>query len=801
MTSLWSDIRYGWRMLVARPGFSLAVIMLVAIGVGGNTTVFSLLNAFLIRPLPYRDSGRIVVLQGRNKEGEGKNVSYPDYVDWRRQTTRFEEMACYQLDTAAVRVTEAEAPEQCTLWMVSSSFFHLLGTKPSLGRFFSGQEDSPAGTPVVVISHAFWRRHFGADPGALGKSILVRDVPCAIIGVTEAGFRFPPHGGEPADVWVAAGRTESGEPRGSASQHALGRLRAGVSVPQAQDEMDVICARLAAQYPAANAGYSVRVQPLQDCLTKDKTQPLVMMVGAVGLVFLVACANVAGLLFARAVTREREMAVRAALGADRLRLVRLMLVENSTLALLGGGLGVWGAHGVLRLLTRTDMIASMKLPAGFFELDGRVLGFALLVSMLAVPVFGLLPSLWGSGLHLTRALSTSGRSVLGSRGRNAAHAGLLAAQVSLTLVLLVCAGLMIRSLANVLTADPGFNPKNVLTMSVELGEGPARHQQLLDQLRVIPGVKQAALARPLFSEWIWYVYAEGQPVPLPDQAAQATYKAVSPGYFEAMGIRLLQGRTFNEQDRGVSQPVAVVDETLARRYWPNGDALGKRLQYGKGPNPNSRWFEIIGVVGHVKNEGLETDDHRMQVYYSLFHMVPTTASIVVRTQGDPIGFVAAVKDTVYQVAGQRLISDTRTLDEILREYTSSRRLVTWLLAAFAGTALFLSSVGIYAVTRYMASRRIQEFGIRMALGASRKDVLKLMLRKGLIPVLVGTGVGLAGTLAASRVLSTFLFGLSPWDPATYLAVSLLLVGVALPASYLPARRATKVHPMVALRYE
>ncbi len=801
MTTLWQDIRYGFRMVSTRPGFSLAVVMLVAIGVGGNTAVFSILNAFLFRPLPYREPSRIVFLQGRDKEGKGRNISYPDYVDWRRQAASFEEMACYQFGTVPMRVSDAEAPELGPVGIVSCHFFPLLGARPCVGRFFSGQEDGPSGTPVVVISHAFWRRRFGADPGAIGKSIIMRGINWAIIGVTEAGFQFPPHGQQPADVWLAAGLTESGEPRGSASQYALGRLCADVSPAQAQDEMDVICARLAAQYPATNAGMSAKVQLLQDRLTGGKTRGLLMLVGAVVFVFLVACANVAGLLFARAVAREREIAVRGALGADRWRLMRLMLAENVTLALSGGGLGVLVARGILRLLTRTDMIASMKLPAGFFQLDGRVLGFALLVSVIAVPLFGLLPSIWISGIHLAGSLSASGRSVLGSRGRNAAHASLLVAQVALTLVLLVAAGLMIRSLANVLTADPGFNPRNVLTMHVELGGGATRRQQLLDQLRAMPGVKEAGLAAPLFGGWSWYVYVEGAPVPPADQAASATYKLVSPGYFEAMGIRLLQGRAFNEQDQVASNLVAVVDESLARRYWPNGDAVGKRIQYGKGPDLNSPWFEIIGVVGHVKNEGIEADDTQMQVYQALSQRGANAVSVIVRTQGDPAGFVSAVKDAAYQMAGQRLILNTRTLEEILREYTGTRRLVTWLLAAFAGTALFLSSVGIYAVTRYLVSRRTQEFGIRMALGASRKDILMLVLHKGLMPVLVGAGVGFAGAVAIARVLSTFLFGLSPWDPATYVVVTLLLTGVALLAGYLPAHRATKVHPMVTLRYE
>ena len=801
MGMLWQDVRYGVRMLTMKPGFSLVIVLLVTIGVGANTVVFSVLNAFLIRSLPYTEVDRIVLIQGRNREGKATNVSYPDYRDWCQQARSFDKLASYQFWVASVRLTSADAPERCQVGSVSCSFFQILGVRPAVGRLFSEEDDRPGATPVAVISDAFWRQRFGGDSRAVGQSILLRGASFTVIGVTAPRSQFPPYGQELTEAWVPAALTESGEPRGSAGQCVLGRLGGGVTVQRAQDEMDIICARLAAQYPSTNAGISTTVRRLRDRIASEKARPLGMMMGAVVFVFLVACINVAGLLFAHAVTREREMAVRAALGANRLRLMRLLLIENLTLALLGGGLGVLGANGILPLLTRTEMIASMKLPAGFFDLDGRVLGFALLVAVIAVPLFGLLPSLWGSGLHLAGALSTSGRSVLGSRGRNAAHAGLLVAQVALTIVLSVAAGLMIRSLANVMLTDPGFDPKNVLTMTVELGGDAAKHHQLLDQLKTLPGIEKAGLAAPLFTGWTWYFYVEGEPVPLPDRAPVATYRAASPGYFEAMGIRLLRGRFFDEQDDARSKRVAIVDETFAKRYWPDGDWIGKRIQAEKSPNSGSPWLEIVGVVGRVKNEGVESKNSYPQIYQALFQSVPGEVSIIVRTKGEPSSFAASIKNLVYQAAGQRLIFDVRTMEAIQREHSNERRFITWLLAAFAGTALLLSGAGIYAITRYLVSRRTQEFGIRVALGANRSNILALVLRKSLLPVLAGAGLGLFATIAMARVLSTLLFGLSPWDPVTYVVASLVLAGVALVASYIPARWATRGQPVVALRYE
>jgi putative ABC transport system permease protein len=812
MGTLWQDVRYGVRMLARSPGFSVIVVALVAIGVGASTTVFSILNPILLRPLPYQDPDRIVCVEGRTKEGHGWNSSYPDFLDWRRQTTCFEELSCYQFRDRPVGTTGDELLEECSVGSVSGNFFRVFSVQPTVGRFFLETDDQPGAAPVAVISHAFWQRRFAADPNVVGKSVLLGDSRFTIRGVTPASFRFLPFGEPSGDVWVAAGRTMTQAQRGDRNLCILGRLKAGVTIARTQAEMDTVCGRLAAAYPSTNTGLFATLTRLHDYM-KGLAGPAFgrgssVLMGAVLMVFLVACANAAGLTFARGVNREREMALRSALGGTRLQLARLMLLEDALLALLGGGLGVLGAVGAIRLLLGTGLLPSGLFPADFFRVDGRVLGFALALSILGAPACGLIASVYCSGVGQARTLAEGARSVLGLRSRNAVHAGLLATQVALTLVLLVTGGLMMRSVVNVIMADRGFDPEGVLVVDVRSAgdqyagdeSKAAFHRQLLDRLGSLPGIEKVGLTWPLFAGWNWYVYAEGQPVPLPGEGGTpATYKAVSPAYFETMRIRLLQGRFFDERD-GVGSPrVVIVDETLARRCWPEGPWIGRRVKTDRGTDPNSPWAEVVGVVGHVKND-VDTDTS-VQVYKPILQDARVNASVVLRTKGDPKRFAGAVPEAIHQVDHRQLVSNVRTLDEELWYRALVRRLVASLIGAFAAIALFLSAVGIYAITRYSVSRRTQEFGIRMALGAKSSDVLREVFRRSLTPVWVGSALGLAGTMAVARVLSGLLYEVSPWDPTTYIAVSLLLGGVALLAGYLPARRAARIDPMVALRYE
>lgn len=802
------DIRYGWRVLSRSPGYSALVIVLVAVGAGASTTVFGVLSPILVRPLPYEQPDRIVSIQGRTLEGHGRNVSYPDFLDWRRQATSFEELSCHTFRDRPISVTADKPPQECCVGFVSDNFFRVFPVRPAFGRFFSEEDDRPSAARVVVLGHTFWRHQFSADPSVVGRSVLLDGVGHTIIGITPAGFDFLPYGANPTDVWVAVGPAQGPGARADRQLNALGRVKAGVSVAQAQAEMEAICSRLAAEYPSSNADISVTVTRLHDAMTGQIGPMAQVMMGAVLMVFLVACANVAGLMFARGVTREQEMALRSTLGATRLRLMWSMLMENVVLAVLGGGLGLLAATWAIKLLMVAGVLPATQFPDDFFRLDWRVLGFALGLSILAVPGCSLIPSIFCSGVSLARMLTAGGRSVFGSRGRNAAHAGLLTSQIALTIVLLVAAGLMIRSLMNAVTADRGFDSSGVLVMDLQLtGEDYANsesrrafHQQLLDQLGSVSGVEKAALTFPLFYGVNWYFHVEGEPVVLADREATiATYKTVSADYFEAMRIRLLQGRSFDERDLPGSPPVVIVDETLAAHYWPDGDWIGRHIKTNKGTDPNSPWAEVIGVVRHVSNS--LGGDTQMQVYQPLSQKTLPRVSVVLRAKSDPKGLVSSVRDAVYRIDRQQLLSDPRTLGEELWYDLLIHRLITSLLAVFAGIALLLSAVGIYAVTRYWVSRRIQEFGIRVALGATRHDVLRLALRRGMKPVLMGTALGLLVTVAAARVLSSFLYQLSPLDPLTYTTVALLLAFVALLAGYLPARWAARIDPMEALRYE
>jgi len=803
MGTLWQDIRYGLRMLGKNPSFSLIVVVLVAIGVGANTAMFSIFSAFLIRPLPYEKSDRLaLVYQCSNKLQKSQLVSHPNYLDWRQQAKSFKGLACYIVEASFWKTAGDELASEYMTSYVSGNFFQVFGVNPSLGRFFSEEDEQPSAACVAVISDAFWRQHFGADEQVIGKTIYFQEkLPYTIVGVAPPNFRYPAYAEQETDIWYPIALHE-GENwlriRNNCVFEVLGRLKAGVEVQQAQVEMQMISTRLAAEYPEANTDMSARIILLQDHIAGGKRLALTLMMGAVGFVFLVACVNLAGLLFARGVTRERELAVRSALGASRFRLVRQLLVENLILACLGCSLGVFVADGAIRLFMHTDMVASMLLPEGFFQIDMRVLGFAVAISVVGIPFFSLLPSICYAFLDLSRVLAAEGRSVLGPRRLNATHVGLVGVEVALTIVLLVASGLLIRSFVNVVTTDPGFNPERILTMDLWLDDGG--HREFLQQLQGLQGIDKAALTYPVLGGWNYFICAEGQPAPSPGQAPLVSHRRVTSDYFGIMGIRLLQGRFFDERDHADSSQVAIIDETLANRYWPDGDAIGKHIQPGESPKSGSPWLEIIGIVGNTRNEGVEADS-TMQVYWHLFQQgnARPHTSVILRTSADPKAISPAIKKIARRYDWRPRA--VRILDQMIGGPSVMRRLITSLLAVFAGIALFLSTIGIYAITHYWVSCRTREFGIRVALGATKADVFRLVFRRGLTPVLVGAVFGLAGTFALARLLSSLLFQLSPWDPVTYASVTFLLISIALLACYLPARRAARIDPMEALRYE
>jgi len=796
-------------MLARNPSFSLFVTALVAIGVGVNTTVFAVLSAYLLRPLPYERSDEIVIVQGRDREGNVYNASHADYRDWQRVAASFEELSCYGLRDQTVKVTADNPFDRCGVAFVSGNFFRMFHARPAIGRLLSEEDDHAAAIPTVVLSHNFWQHYFGSDSNVIGRSILLNGVSHVIVGATHPTFQFPPYGGwAKADVWVATDPAMYGTGRENPEWYfAIGRLRKGVSIQQAQADMEAVSAGLLKKDPSRKLS-SATVTRLHDWMTGSGStwQVFYVMMGTVLLVFIVTCANVAGLVFARGVARGHEIAIRSALGASRLGLIRLMLVENLALALLGGSLGVLGAMWTIQLLAQTDMFLATRIPADFLRPDWRVFVFALALSTLAVPIFGLFPSVSCSGMRLARATTAASRTVLGSRRRNVLHSGLLGAQVAVTIVLLVTAALMMRSLVKMVTDDLGFNPKNILVMDFELTDqkysspdsAVSFYRQLLGRLRAVPGIEKAGIDGGKGSTALC---VEGEPAPPPDRTVMADYRTVSPGYFETMQIPLLRGRRFDERDQIGSGPVVIVDQTLAERYWPDANPIGKRIQLRRSANPNVPWFEIIGIVGHVKGSGIK-ENWRMQVYRPLLQKASHPwGSIVIRTVADPKDFITTVRSAVYQIDHEQLVCDPRTMEDILWWRFITNRAITSFLTVFAGIALCLSAAGIYAITRYSVSRRTQEFGLRMALGASRSSVLRLVLRKSLIPVQVGAGIGLVGTVAVAQVLSSLLYQISPWDPLTYVAVCVLLAGVAVLASYLPARRAAKIDPMGALRYE
>jgi putative ABC transport system permease protein len=804
MNTFWQDLRYGLRMLLKNPAFTAVAVIALALGIGANTAIFSVVNGVLLSPLPYPQPEQLAMvwLDNRRQGIRDDITSYPNFLDWRDKNHSFQGMS--GMRNLAVNLTGTGEPEELRGAAVAANFFSLMGVNPAQGRGFTTEEEQPGKDKVVILSHGLWRRRFGGDPGILNKTVSLNGEQNTVIGVMPPGFQFP----SKAELWAPLAPNERlRAARGAFWLPVVGRLKPGVSRAQAQADMDLIAKQLEQQYPNINAGYGINVMPLHEQMVGNLRRTLLVLLGAVGFVLLIACANVANLLLARAAARQREIAVRAALGAGRWRIVRQLLTESVLLSIVGGALGVllawWGLETLLKLspanLPRLDNI----------HLDARVLGFTFGLSLLTGLLFGLAPALQTSQLELGETLKEGGRSGSGSRRTQRLRSAFIVAEIALTLALLIGAGLLIRSFWRLQEVSPGFRSERLLTLQLSLPrtkypEGAqvvTFFQQLQERLAALPGVESASatttILLPKLANSSSFTIENHSQDPQA-QRLELPFDAVQPNFFQTMDIQLLRGRTFAPQDARGQPDVAIVNETFAKRYFPNEDPVGKRFTFGDGNNP--QWISIVGVVRDTKRQGLDAPV-RIESWLPHAQAPSRSMQVVLRSKGDPLALAGAVREAVWSLDRDLPIPKLQTMEQVLSESVAQRRLSMLLLSIFAAVALLLAAVGIYGVMSYVIAQRTNEIGIRVALGAQAGDVLKLILGQGMKLALLGVGLGLVTTLLLTRLLASLLFGVSATDPATFAGVALLLLLVALLACWLPAWRATKVDPIVALRYE
>jgi putative ABC transport system permease protein len=799
------DVGYGLRMMRRAPAFSAVVVLTLALGIGANTAIFSVVNAVLLRPLPFKDPERVVMVWLKGAEAAGGDrvpMSTADFLDWRAQTHTFERVAFFHSDN--FNYAGGDTPEEVNGALTSADFFNVFGARPEMGRTFLPEEEKPGAARVVVLSHGFWQRRLGADPHAVGREITLDSNPYTVVGVMPAGFDFPR---EDDEVW-AAYQIEPPTKRGNNWLRGVARLGEGVTIQQARAELNALPDPERPNQPPQGERFTVLA--VNDYLVGDVRAALLILLGAVALVLLVAAANVANLMLARSASREKEVAIRTALGASRARIVRQLLTESLLLALSGGAAGLLLAYWGVELLLALNPGQIHRLQQA--TLDARVLAWTAAVSLLTGLVFGLAPALQASKAGLNETLKEGGRGSTEGAGRRRVRDALVVAEMALSLMLLVGAGLLVRSFISLRGVDPGVNPAHVVTMQVPLprtkySENEQRlglYEQLLARVEGVPGVESAALASslPPDIQTLWNPFSiEGRP-PRPDsELPVGDFILVTPEYFRAMGVPILRGRAFNDADREGAPLVCVVNQTLARQFFPGEDPLGKRLKQGGTDHPQNPYMEIVGVVGDVKYEGLEAKTE--PAYYLPFAQNGWgDMSLVVRSSvTDPAALVPAVRGELRALDPELPVAGVRTADELLTRSVAQPRFRTLLLAVFSAMALVLAAIGIYGVMSYTVARRTHEIGLRMALGAEGRDVLRLVVGQGVRLTLVGVLLGLAGALLLTRVLSGLLFGVSATDPLTLVCVPLLLAFVALLACYVPARRAAKVDPLVALRYE
>jgi len=804
MNTLWQDLRYGIRLLARKPFFTSIVVLTLALGIGATTAIFSVVNSVLLRPLPFRNSERIVTLWQNNiKAGvERDKVSPANFLDWRDQNQVFEETASaepFGFDLAG----DAE-PERIRGWLVSEGFFRILGVNPQHGRTFMPEEERLTTGQPVVISHGFWKRRFGSNADVVGQGLLMSGQTYTVVGIMPPQFRFP----DDRDVWVPKVFNASDKQRrGANNLHVIARLKDGATLNEAQHEMSTIAARLAQEYPQTNREMGATVVSLPEHLVGHVRPALLMLLGGVGFVLLIVCSNVANILLARGVQRQKEFAIRAAIGATRKRLVRQMFTESFLLSLLGGIFGVllanWGVNLIQSFnpgyLPRVQEIG----------IDGRVLAVALGVTVLTAILFGLLPSLQFSKPRLQEFLKEGGRSG-GNAVRRRLRNLLVVSEIALALVLLVGTSLLVRSSSRLLQVDPGFASDKVAVLEVHVwGKYPkpdqraAFFEQTLERIAALPGVEAAGAVSslPLIETRIDIdstFSIEGQPASAPDQQPSAYQTIATPEYFRAMNVPLRNGRFFTSADNQTSVPVVLINETMARRYWPDEDPIGRKVTVRLAGPPSTR--EIVGVVSDVLHTGLDGAP-RPELFVPHLQNPFGSMTYVVRAANEPEGILSAVKNEIRAVNPNQAFSTTTTMKQLLSKSLGERRFTMLLFSCFAALALVLAAVGIYGLISFSTSQRTHEIGVRIALGAQRSHIFKMIMGEGMKLSLLGVAIGLAGALALTRFLKGLLFGVTATDPLSFAGMSLLIVGTALLASYLPARRATKMDAMNALRYE
>ena len=811
MEDFLQDFRFGLRTLLKSPGSGLVAIVALSLAIGANTAIFSVVSAVLIRPLPYKDPDRLVVMWS-NKLSKGMRqqpVSALDFKDFAAQQQVFDEIGAFRAQPAVL--TGSELPERVETASVSPSVFEMLGMQPAIGRGFDSAEDQPGKNTVAVLSDRLWRRRFGADPNIAGRQLILDGASYTIIGVAPSQFRLPD---TPSELWIpyTPDSKELGpRKRGYRFLKVIGHLRPGVSLEQAQSDMRRIAYRLEQQYTESNSGYSVDIVPLREQLIGDIRPTLWMLMGAVVFVLLIACANVANLLLARAGDREKEIAVRTALGAHPKRLVRQLLTESVMLSLLSGLVGVLLAAWGVSLLIGLGPANVPRMRE--ISIDWRVLVFTMAVSVATGIVFGLAPAMASLRADLNSILKTSGRSSTGHRSRTRMRNILVVCEIACCVVLLAGAGLLMRSFVRLQQVNPGFRMDHVLTMQLALPESRYSgmkvglfYKQLIERVEALPGVQSAAVSRylPLSgSDASINFLIESQPVVASANQPRAKYRAISAGYFTAMGIPIIKGRYFDRSDDNPARRVVIINEAMARRFWPNEDPIGKRIQ----GIDQGKWCTIVGIAGNVKHAGLDAAANEemyypyLQVPVELMSLVEGSMALVVRTTTDPATMAEAIRNEVRALDRDQPVFNVRTMEDVAEGSVAQQRFRTLLLVVFASVALLLAAVGLYGVMAYSVAQRSNELGVRTALGAQRSDILKLVVAHGARLAGIGIGIGVLLALAFTRVLSRLLFNVSAMDPVTFGFTCVLILAVALLASYIPALRATKVDPVSALRNE